>query len=214
MITYIDNISRTKSTDVATTADNPLAPEVEMYSQQFLSFAKASTENTIAMCELLTKAKTEFKQKEKNNKNAMFNALCKTIGYAKGANDPTIKKFVRIGENAKRFKPYMDRLPSSWTTLYEITQLDPELFEHAIDNGAINMKMIGREVKSLKQINQPQLESKTEKTTEIASITLALDSDADKAVLEAVYKELEVLKFNYKIELSHNKTAAKMLSDD
>lgn len=209
MATYIDNIIKSNRTTNLTVVDNDLAPEVQKYSQQFLSFAKASTENTIAMCELLNRAKIEFKQKESNNKNKAFNALCKTIGYTKGANDPTIKKFVRIGENAERFKPYIDRLPNSWTTLYEITQLEPELFDQAIENGAINIKMIGREVKSLKQTNKPETTSLAQKP----SINIMFDEDADKALIEAIYKELEVLKFNYKFELTNNNVAKKILSD-
>lgn len=212
MATYIDNIIKSNRTNTnLTKVEADLTPEVQRYSQQFLSFAKASTENTIAMCELLNRAKVEFKQKEKNNKNKLFNALCTTIGYTKGASDPTIKKFVRIGENADRFKPYIDRLPNSWTTLYEITQLDSELFDKAIENGAINIKMIGREVKSLKETNQP--DTPKSPTAQKPSISITLEAETDKAVVEALYKELELLKFNYQIELTANDAVNRILND-
>jgi len=152
MVNYINSVS----TLVNKPAPAALPPEIERYTQEFLSFAKASTQNTIAMCELLNRAKVEFRDKEKNNKNKLFNLLCESIGYQKGANDPTIKKYVRIGESAERFRPYIDRLPNSWTTLYEITQLDSKTFEDAIDNGTINIKMIGRDVKTLKQQSNPK----------------------------------------------------------
>lgn len=211
MVTYIEEIKREQSTDLATTLNPELTKDVELYSQQFLSFAKASTENTIAMCELLNKAKKEFKQKEGGNKNVMFNVLCQSIGYAKGANDPTIKKFVRIGESADRFKPYIDRLPNSWTTLYEITQLDNDLFNDAIDSGAINIKMIGREVKSLKKINQPK-QITTVKEVKKPAIEITLDSD-DRTLIDAIYKELEVLKFSYKLEINPNDVAKNILEN-
>lgn len=212
MATYIDNIIKSnRTTTNLTVVESDLTPEVQKYSQQFLSFAKASTENTIAMCELLNRAKVEFKQKEKNNKNKLFNALCTTIGYTKGANDPTIKKFVRIGESAERFKPYIDRLPNSWTTLYEITQLDSDLFDQAIENGAINIKMIGREVKSLKNASQP--DSAASPTVQKPAISITLEADTDKAVIEALYKELELLKFNYKIELNANEALKRILNN-
>jgi hypothetical protein len=211
MITYIQDSNQNNAT--ALTVSKQLPPEVEKYAQQFLTFAKASTENTISMCELLNNAKIELKQKENNQKNELFNALCKSIGYSKGANDPTIKKFVRIGECANRFRPYIDKLPNSWTTLYEITQLDNGLFEHAIENGAINIKMIGREVKSLKQINQPQIEKKVEVIAKKPAVLITLENDADKTIIDAFLKELEVLKFSYKFELSANDVAQNILKN-
>jgi len=211
MITYIQDSNQNSAT--ALTVSKPLPPEVEKYAQQFLTFAKASTENTISMCELLNNAKIELKQKENNQKNDLFNELCKSIGYSKGANDPTIKKFVRIGECANRFRPYIDKLPNSWTTLYEITQLDNALFEHAIENGAINIKMIGREVKSLKQINQPQIEKKVEVVAKKPAVLITLENDADITILDAFLKELEVLKFSYKFELSANDVLQNILKN-
>lgn len=212
MANYVQNIKKQTGTELA--VNEVLSPEVERYTQQFLSFAKASTENTISMCELLNKAKLEFRQKENNNKNVMFNALCKKIGYTKGANDPTIKKFVRIGECADRFRPYIDRLPNSWTTLYEITQLDSALFEHAVENGAINIKMIGRDVQSLKQINQPQLQNKVEIPTKKPVIQITLENDTDKQMLEAVLRELEALKFMFKMEITSNEVTKSILKNN
>jgi hypothetical protein len=211
MIIYAADAVKNPSTTVTTIDQSPaVAVEIEKYSKQFLSLAKASTENTVAMCEVLHKAKLEFK--EKHNDKQLFQALCKHVGYTKGANDPTIKKFLRIGECAERFKPYLDRLPNSWTTLYEITQLDTELFDHAIENGAINIKMIGKEVRSLKQINQPKIEKPAISPDKKPSIEIILDADIDKSMLDGLCKELEALKFNFKIEIKANDVAQTILN--
>jgi len=210
MIIYAENTIKTSSTPILTTVDQVTASEIEEYSKQFLSLAKASTENTVAMCEVLHQAKLDFK--EKDPKNVLFQELCKSIGYEKGANDPTIKKFLRIGESANRFRPYLDRLPNSWTTLYEITQLDDALFDHAMESGAINIKMIGKEVKSLKNINQPKVEKPALMIEKKATIEITLSSEADKQTLEALCKELEMLKFNFKLIIHPNDVAQAILN--
>lgn len=207
MVKYVNSVSTIKQ--------NPrpveLPPEIQQYTQEFLSFAKASTENTISMCELLNRAKVEFRDKEQNNKNKLFNMLCESIGYPKGANDPTIKKYVRIGESAERFKPYIDRLPNSWTTLYEITQLDSNTFDEAIENGTINIKMIGRDVKSLKPNATKATKKLADKSKKpVIQITLGTD---ERASIDALFKELEVLKFSYKLEINPNDIAKTILNN-
>lgn len=208
MVNYINSVTTFEKKP----APAELPPEIQRYTQEFLSFAKASTENTIAMCELLNRAKVEFREKEQNNKNKLFNMLCESIGYPKGANDPTIKKYVRIGESAERFRPYIDRLPNSWTTLYEITQLDSKTFDDAIDNGTINIKMIGRDVKTLKQINNPNATKKIADKSKKAAIQITIASDERKQI-DALYKELEVLKFSYKLEINPNDVAKTILNN-
>lgn len=208
MIIYAANTTKKPAVELETVLDQSATAEIEQYSQQFLSLAKASTENTVAMCEVLHKAKQAFK--EKDTKNILFKELCKSIGYEKGANDPTIKKYLRIGENAERFRPYLSKLPNSWTTLYEITQLDDELFERAIEEGAINIKMLGKEVRSLKQSVLPneKLLALPEKK---ASIQISLAANTDKNTLENLLKELEVLKLNYHLEIHTNNIAQTIL---
>lgn len=209
MIIYAANTIKKPTAELETVLDQSATAEIEKYSQQFLSLAKASTENTVAMCEVLHKAKLEFK--EKDQKNVFFQELCKNIGYTKGANDPTIKKFLRIGESAERFRPYLDRLPNSWTTLYEITQLDDELFDRAMTEGAINIKMLGKEVKSLKQANLPASEKRIALPEKKPSVEISLSAEIDKHSLESLLKELEVLKFNYTLEIHVNPVAQAIL---
>lgn len=208
MIIYAANTTKKPAVELETVLDQSATAEIEQYSQQFLNLAKASTENTVAMCEVLHKAKQAFNEKE--SKNVLFKALCKSIGYEKGANDPTIKKFLRIGESAERFRPYLNRLPNSWTTLYEITQLDDALFERAIEKGAINIKMLGKEVRSLKQSALPH-EKRIALTEKKASIEILFAANTDKNTLENLLKELEVLKLNYTIEIHANNIAQTIL---
>jgi hypothetical protein len=118
---------------------------------------------------------------------------------------------LRIGESAERFRPYLDRLPNSWTTLYEITQLDESLFDRAIEEGAINIKMLGKEVKNLKQANLPASEKLIAISEKKPSIEISLSANIDKPTLESFLKELEVLKFNYQLEIQINPVAQALL---
>ncbi len=134
-----------------------------------------------------------------------------TIFNSNDFNLLTMKKFLRIGESAERFRPYLDRLPNSWTTLYEITQLDESLFERAIEEGAINIKMLGKEVKNLKEAHLPPSEKRIAISEKKPSVEISLSADLDKPTLESFLKELEVLKFNYKLEIQINPVAQALL---
>src|ERR1019366_4614715 len=64
---------------------------------------------------------------EEKLSTAEFKIFCELVGIPKGG--PIYKKFTKIGEAATRFKPYMEKLPANWTTLYKLASLPPDKFD-------------------------------------------------------------------------------------
>jgi hypothetical protein len=77
-----------------------------------------------AVFEIYRKVKSE----ELNNSDLEY--FCQTVHL-----DPkssTFRKYKAIGENAPRFRQVLDKLPSSFSVLYEMTTLDAKDFEHYV----------------------------------------------------------------------------------
>jgi hypothetical protein len=176
-----------------------LTDQVKTYATQFLNLSKTSTEKTIDMCEVLFNAKNSLEFRD-------FDNLCLAVGY-EGWDASAIKKYVRIGACADQFRPYLDRLPNSWTTLYQITQLEPDLFNKAIEEGKITSATLGKDILLIKQ-------NRTEEKEPDPRINIIFDNDVNKELIEAVCKELEALKIDFKFAIQLNKMAKDMLDND
>lgn len=139
-------------------------------------------------------------------------------------NNATARKLIKIAEDQRLLslaKPeqallapdnqmarqeYVRRLPSSWTVLYELTQLNDEQFKVAVEEGkihsmlghkdAIHLKRIptGRADLNVRQVNQPPRKDKPDTTTawDVTSIgaceTVGL-APAEVLILDILYKE-------------------------
>lgn len=184
------------------------ATDIENYTNKFLSLSKASTESTIAMCEVLHEAKSVL-NKEDRSWETPFDEVCRRIGYprSKSGLAPAIKKYLRIGACADRFKPYLDKLPNSWTTLYEITQLEPDKFNELIEAGEITAQLTGPGLKRL--IDGKDVDKETS-----PKITLVFPDDVAAETVSMLCKELEALRINSEFSIQLNPTALKLQPND
>ena len=104
-------------------------PPWKLLTNQYKAAAKDSCRGTIAMAEALVRADQELKGRD-------LAAFYEGTGV-----DPEsskVRKFRCIGEAAARLNPYLDRLPSAWTTLYRLTQLEADEFDKLMDSGAVH----------------------------------------------------------------------------
>ena len=165
-----------------------LSPNAQNYAAQIMSLAKSGTENTIDMCEVFFQAK--------NSLGDEFATLCAAINY--DVQSATIKKYVLIGENADKFRQYIDRLPSAWTTLYQMTQLSDEHFHQLMTHGKITPLSTGEQVKLLakESVQKPK-----PKPIPTASIKLLIDDSMNKDSIKALISELEALGIEYKFQM-------------
>jgi len=182
---------------VAISGWEALPDQVRSYATEFLTFSKSSTENTVRMCEVLYQAKNKLESEQ-------FTSLQKAIGYGSDASSKTIIKYLQIGKYAEKFRPYLDRLPNTWTTLYEITQLPSEKFIEAMETGLITASSRGMDVKAI--IKEPQKPAEAEPL-----VILHLGKSIDRAKLLKLSQEIEAMKIDYELHMELNFAANKII---
>ena len=148
-----------------------LSIKATCFATEIAGFTKASTQNTIAMCEVFFKAKHEL--------GAEFSSLCSALNYT--ADSSTIKKYILIGEKAELFKPYLDRLPNTWTTLYQMTHLNGDELQQLLSNGQLNQATTGAQIKSVlkkRQVEPAKPKPRAPVTNSTASRNDSTQSDS------------------------------------
>ena len=102
---------------------------LEALTQRYKAAAKKSCGAVVEMADTIVTADQELK-------GADSAAFYEAIGlHPKGS---TVRKFRQIGKASSRFKPFLDRLPSTWTTLYQLAQLEVDEFERLMASDAIH----------------------------------------------------------------------------
>ena len=107
----------------------------KLLTDEFIAKYQESTKNAIEQILCMGIAVKEINEKYKAEElNAYdLNYFCMSVGINQKSS--TFRKYKAIGENADKFRQYMDKMPSAFSVLYEIATLDAETFERIfIDN--------------------------------------------------------------------------------
>lgn len=75
-----------------------------------------------------------------------LNYFCMSVGISQKSS--MFRKYKAIGEKADKFMTYLDKMPSAFTSLYEIATLEADLFEEIFIKGNYGQNL------TLKQIRQ------------------------------------------------------------
>ena len=115
---------------------------------RFIENYQLATKNAIEQILNMGKAVKEVYELSKSGELNVYdlNYFCMNVGINQKSS--TFRKYKAIGENADKFRQYMDKLPSAFSTLYEIATLDSDTFEGIFIHGN-NCKGL-----TLKQIRQ------------------------------------------------------------
>jgi hypothetical protein len=111
----------------------------------FRESTKNSVEHILNMSKCVYEMKIKKDYGELNDYD--MNYFCMSVGFKEDSS--TFRKFKLMGERYQQFKKYMDKLPSSYTVLYEITTLDPDKFEELMKDGSIYNYITLKDVKKL-----------------------------------------------------------------
>ena len=79
--------------------------------------------------------------------------------YAQVRLDPkgsTARKLRVIGQKLPKFQPYLNILPNTWTTLYELARLEDEDFKTVIDGGVLHPFVTLREIDEVRGRASPK----------------------------------------------------------
>ena len=115
-------------------------PRILELVDSFKRFARKTAEGVLEMASTVYTA-------SKLERESEYVRFCELIGLRhKGS---TIRKLALIGEKYEFLAANVERLPSSWTTIYEISRLTSEEIENHIDKGSIHTNMRGEDLKAL-----------------------------------------------------------------
>ena len=96
-----------------------IKPEILSFINRYQTFLRKTAESILGLAETLVQAEADL--------NAVdFSIFCEGVGVVKGS--PTYSKLKQIGANSDRFRPFTNRLPNTWTTIYKLSKLRPDQF--------------------------------------------------------------------------------------
>lgn len=123
-----------------TATSTVISARVSDFVNQFTCFANKSAEAVLDMCRVVHRAKTELKRDE-------FDSFVREINLKPDSG--TISKWKKIGENYDRLVTHKDKLPASWTTLYNLCNLSDDKLVEGITNHLIHETMTNQELKKV-----------------------------------------------------------------
>jgi hypothetical protein len=117
-----------------------ISPAVEQYVQRYRHYAKNTVESILKLGETVLEADTKLTRLE-------VIIFCQEVGIEH--NGPTFRKLRKIGQQADRFLPVMDRVPNSWTTVYELAKLETDKFATLVDTGSLTATATMKELREI-----------------------------------------------------------------
>jgi len=147
------------------------------YVRRYQKSTKNAIEGILNMGEAVYEIYTKFKSKELSDSDLEY--FCKSVNLdSKGS---SFRKYKAIGRNADKFRLYMDKLPSSFSVLYEMATLDADDFERYVVRTSFSKEITLEHLKKMinkssvlaknKLLNPPSLRSKPLALSEVIKKT-------------------------------------------
>ena len=146
------------------------ATDRERFLSEYTAFAVKTAKATVEMCRVVYEAKTQL---------AKYEYLCFLRDIHHSSEDSTIRKYLAIGERYDKLIQYTNLLPSSWTSIYAITQIPSDVFDALVSTGSSMANLKGAQIKLLKDANKKS-DAATTAADSVAAST-AIDATAATA---------------------------------
>ena len=151
-----------------------VTPQITGYINRYQTFLRKTAESIVGL------ATTVLEAEESLNK-VDFKIFCSQVGL--DTNGTTFSKLKKIGESAARFNPYLDRLPSSWTTIYKLAKMSTNDFEQVSSNLTPFMTA-GKIDELVGSVSKPKVSSNTDIYIDLSSLDLSQKADCYEAICE------------------------------
>ncbi|MCZ8018667.1 hypothetical protein [Novosphingobium sp.] len=136
----MENMSLEQSVAVTPVATSfQLSPAVEQYVERYRYYARNTVESILKLGETVLEAEAKLSRLE-------IMIFCQEVGI--DHNGPTFRKLRKIGQQAARFVPVIDRVPNSWTTVYELAKLENDKFETLVNSKALTATATMKELRA------------------------------------------------------------------
>ena len=135
----------------------------ERFFSEYSKFAVKTAQSTVEMCRVIYEAKESLEKSE-------YASFLKDIG--RKSEDSTVRKYLAIGERYDDLNAYANLLPSSWTSIYVITQLPADSFMAMVATGESMAHLTGAQIKLLRGNDSSAKSS----TPDSSSVSLTMPS--------------------------------------
>ena len=146
---------------------------------EYITYYQQYTRNTVENILKLSSLIVEMKEKEKSGEldKTDMKYFCFSVGLTREGS--TFRKFEQIGKHSETFWKYVDKLPDSYTVLYEITTLDSDRFEELISNNQITSYVT---LKDIKELGNKLVKTQTDEV----SFKVSFDKKVNKSTKESL----------------------------
>ena len=131
---------------------------LRFFVQGYCDFTKEAAETYVRKCRLVREAEEDLPPEA-------VKRFFDQIRLARGSS--TYRKKKKIGEASDRLLKVADRLPDSWTTLYELAKMEPHVFDELVQNDVLHPG-----------ITAAELQAATAKPTKKAKFIITIDASA------------------------------------
>ena len=167
--------------------NSDIKPEILTFIDRYHTFLRKTAESILGLAETLVQAEAEL--------NAVdFLIFCDNVGIVNPS--PTYSKLKLIGENSDRFRPFLDRLPNTWTTIYKLAKLEANQFARISD--CLSPFITSKEIDEQMGVSRSSGAAQTY-DFKIALGFLDVESKAE------IYEALLALKSRFKFALSEDR---------
>jgi len=135
---------------------------------------KNIVEHTLMMCDTVNSIHQKVKRGELVESDLDY--FCNQVGLDKKSS--SFRKLICISHHSNTFRKYLDKVPSTVSVLYEITTLDPDLFNMLIESNSLHQFITLSEVKKLTNKSLPKIQSN--------EVSVKINFDLDKTTYESV----------------------------
>lgn len=165
-----------------------IPPKVQRHIDNYIKYHDKCSDAILSLGKTCYDAKKELNTDE-------FNQFIREVNLDKSVS--TVSKFIKIGSSTTRLYRVKDRLPSTWTVVYDLSCLNDDEF--------IKVLPIISSTMTAKEIRDALNKTKSSSTPAIPEISINLSQKStDKK--RVILKEIEEIarELNFKVNLSKN----------
>ena len=162
--------------------NSQLAPRISELVEKYRSILKQTGTKIVDQAKTIYEAEETFGRRDQI-------AFYQAVGL--DPDSSTVRKLKTVGKYATRFEPHLDKLPQTWTTLYELAKLPADEFRKVVDSGCLSPHVTAQQIRDVVRGKKPP-----RPRTRRAAIDLSAAKDG-----RGLYQKLRAIAGEHGVEL-------------